>query len=1115
MKRCLAIFLLTSLCAFADTKKPAAKLKKVPPQPSAAQKNPQENAKEKPAEPMSAETFEGLKLRSIGPAMISGRIVALAVDPNNRAHYYAGSASGGLWKTLNDGITWQPVFDHEGSYSIGAVVLDPHDPNIVWVGTGESNSQRSVAWGDGVYRSDDGGKSWKNVGLKHSEHIGRIVIDPRDTNVVYVAAEGPLWSSGGDRGLYKTSDGGKSWQQVLKISDNTGVGDVAMDPDNPDVLYAAAYQRQRKVWTLIDGGPESALYKSTDAGKTWNKLSSGLPKEEMGRIGLAISPADSNTIYATIEAANKAGGIFRSKDGGATWEKRNPFDSTAMYYAQVIADPKNVNRIYVMNFNIMDSEDGGKTLTRFPSKSKHVDNHVIWIDPNDTDYVLVGCDGGVYESYDRGQNWLYKANLPLAQFYDITADNSVPFYYVYGGAQDNNVVGGPSRTTSASGIINADWFVTQGGDGFRTQVDPEDPSTVYSEYQEGALTRYDRRTGETTGIQPEELQNWPIYRWNWDSPLIISPHSHTRLYFGANVLFRSDDRGDTWRVISPDLTAQIDRNQLPVMGKVWGPDAVAKNASTSFYSNISALSESPVKEGLIVVGTDDGLIQISEDAGQNWRKLDKFPGVPDRTYVSRLATSSHNANTIYAAFENHKEGDFKPYLLKSTDLGKNWTSITSNLPEVGPVLAFAEDPTNADLLFAGTEFGAYFTVDGGKKWVQLKGDLPVIPVRDFFIQARDGDLVVGTFGRGAYILDDLRPLRALKPDALNADFLDFSPRDTWLYNEAEPFGDRGKAHLGQSFFTGENPPFGATFTYYLKEKIKTQKEAREESEKQADKTGKTAAYPAAAELVKEADEPEPQIILTITDFSGQPVRRITGPVGAGMHRVTWDLRYAEPTLAPEKPSEGDEDFPQGPRAPLVLPGEYTVSFAKQVNGVVTPLGQPEKFTVKIIAGSPTNPEDRVALIKFQQQVAELYRAFNGTEETSTRLKDRVSDLKRALLQAPAAATALYERAEKIEAANRDITRALSGDEVLRRRNEPVPVSIEGRIDTILDEQRLSSSRPTATHVEQYKIASDQLAQQLQKLRSLIEVDLAQLEKDAEAAGTPWTPGRVPIWPEQK
>lgn len=1104
----VAFALLTS--AFPQSKK-ARKLKPVA-SANEAQK-PAENA-EKPKEPMSSGTFDGLKLRSIGPAMISGRVVAFAVDAHNRAHYFVGTASGGLWKTENDGISWTPVFEHEGSYSIGAVALDPNNPNVVWVGTGESNSQRSVAYGDGVYRSDDGGKNWVNAGLKHSEHIGRIVVDPRDSKVVYVAAEGPLWNAGGDRGLYKTTDAGKTWKKVLEISDKTGVGDVAMDPEDPDVLYAAAYQRARTVWTLIDGGPESAIYKSNDAGSTWNKLKEGLPEAEMGRIGLAVSPADPNVVYATIEAANKKGGVFRSNDAGATWEKRNDFDTTAMYYGQIVADPKNVDRIYVPNFNIMVSTDGGKTLTKLPSRWKHVDNHAIWIDPEDTKYLLVGCDGGIYESYDQGKNWMYKSNLPLAQFYDVAVDNAEPFYFIYGGTQDNNDIGGPSRTTSASGITNADWFITQGGDGFRTQVDPEDPNTIYSEFQEGGLARYDKRTGEITGIQPIELMNWPINRWNWDTPLLISPHSHTRIYYAANKLYRSDDRGDTWKAVSPDLTRQIERNQLEVMGKVWGADAVAKNASTSFYGNISALSESPKKEGLIYAGTDDGLLQVTEDGGANWSKEEKFPGVPDRTYVSRVAASSHDVNTVYAAFENHKSGDFKPYLLKSTDAGRSWTSITGNLPENGPVLAFAEDPVNPDLLFAGTEFGLFFTADGGTKWVQFKGDFPTISVRDVVIQAREADLDVASFGRGFYILDDIRPLRALKADTLNADFLDFPLRDASLYNEAQPYGDRGKAHMGMQFYTAENPPFGATFTYYLKEKIKTKKEQRQDAEKDAAKAGKSAPYPSADELRVEADEPSPQILVTINDQNGDPVRRLTGPVGAGMHRVSWDLRYAEPTLMPETPSEGDGDFSEGPRAPMVMPGNYSVAFAKQVGGVVTPLGTPQNFAVKILTGLPGSPEDRIALLKFQQQVAELYRALNGTEESVKRLKDRIGDIKRAILQTAAAPPALMERANAIEATQRQIQRALVGDEVLRRRNEPVPVSVDGRVTSIMDEQRLSGSKPTQTHLEQYKTASDQLTEQLAKLRTLVETELPKLEGDMEKAGAPWTPGRLPVWPEQ-
>ena len=659
----------------------------------------------KPSDPMSSPTFNGLKLRSIGPAFTSGRVIGFAVDPNNASRYFVAAASGGVWKTVNNGTTWTPVFDREGSYSIGAIALDPKNPLTVWVGTGENNSQRSVSYGNGVYRSDDGGKTWKNLGLKASEHIGRIVIDPKDSNAVYVAAQGPLWGPGGDRGLFKTTDGGKTWNKILNISENTGVTEVVIDPQNPETLYAASYQRRRHMWTLINGGPESALYKSTDAGASWNKLKAGLPTTDMGRIGLAISPMDSNVVYATVEAADKKGGIFRSNDRGGSWERRNEFDSGAMYYARIVADPKNVDRVYVMSVFLMVSDDGGKTLRRLGEKSKHVDNHEIWIDPNNNDHYLVGCDGGVYESYDRGANWEFKRNLPVAQLYDITTDNAAPFYNVYGGTQDNFSFGGPARTRSASGIVNSDWFVTNGGDGFYSRVDPEDPDTIYAASQNGGLVRFDKRTGERMGIQPQPGRGEEPLRWNWDTPLMISPHSHTRLYFAADKLFRSDDRGDSWQVISGQLSRGLDRDKLPVMGKVWSMDAVAKNQSTAFFGNASALAESPKKDGLIYVGTDDGLIQVTEDGGKNWRKDETFPGVADMAYVSRIVASNHDANTVYAAFENRQNADFKPYLLKSTDAGRTWVSIVSNLPKNQPVWAIAEDHVNPNLLFVGTEFG--------------------------------------------------------------------------------------------------------------------------------------------------------------------------------------------------------------------------------------------------------------------------------------------------------------------------------------------------------------------------------------------------------------------------
>ncbi len=1090
----------------ADQDKPAQETSSKP------KEEPKKEEPKRPADPMSSPTFNGLKLRSIGPALTSGRVCSIAVDPTDHSRYYVGVASGGVWKTTNSGTTWAPIFDNEASYSIGTITIDPKNPFTVWVGSGENNSQRSVSYGDGVYRSDDGGRSWKNVGLKTSEHVGRIVIDPRNSDHVYVAAQGPLWSAGGDRGLFKTTDGGKTWKNVLSISENTGVTDVVIDANNPDTLYAASYQRRRHVWTFIDGGPESAIYKSTDAGATWNKLRAGLPNVDMGRIGLAISPVDTNVIYATIEATDRRGGIFRSTDRGGSWERRNEFDTTAMYYAQIFADPKDVDRIYVMSVFVMVSDDAGRTLRGLGEKSKHVDNHVIWIDPGDTRHYLVGCDGGVYESFDRGANWDFKSNMPVGQFYDVTTDNAAPFYNVYGGMQDNYSVGGPAHTRSASGIVNSDWFVTQGGDGFRTQVDPEDPNTIYAELQYGTIVRFDKRTGERMGIQPTEKPGEEAYRFNWDSPFIISPHSHTRLYFAADKLFRSDDRGDSWKLISPQLSRGLDRNKLPVMGKVWGPDAVAKHASTDPFGNASALAESPKKEGLIYAGTDDGLIQVTEEAGKNWRKIDSFPGVPEMTYVSRVIASQHDADTVYAAFENHKRGDFSPYLLKSTDRGKSWVSLKSDLPANGPVLAIAEDHVNADLLFVGTEFGLFFTIDGGKKWIQLKGGLPTISVRDLAIQKRENDLVVATFGRSLYVLDNYAPLRTLKSETLSQEAALFPIKDSMMYIQSQPLGGRGKSFQGESFYTADNPPYGATFTYYLKEAPKTRKQKRQEAEKEAERKNSPLPYPSLSELSSEEEEEAPAMIFTVTDSAGRIVRRLNAPLAAGVNRVNWDLRYPAPTLAPVRPPDADEDpFADPPGGPLVMPGKYSVSMSRRVNGVTTTLSSPQEFSVFVEGQSSMPAADRASLVEFQQKVARLQRAVSGALETANQLKARLGQIKRALHETPAAEAKLTDDAAALDKQTNDILRALRGDNALRARQETLPPSILERVGRIVSDQRMSTAAPTQTQRDQYGAAAREFEQVLARLRGLIEGDLARLEKAMEAAGAPWTPGRIPEW----
>ncbi|MCP4903140.1 MAG: glycosyl hydrolase [bacterium] len=1060
---------------------------------------------------LSSGTFSALKLREIGPAVTSGRITDFAVNPDNTAEYYVAVASGGVWKTVNNGTTFDPIFDGEGSYSVGCVTIDPNNPATVWVGSGENNSQRAVSFGDGVYKSMDGGASWKNTGLKDSEHIGNIVVDPRDSNVVYVAAHGPLWNEGGHRGLFKTTDGGENWELALEIDEHTGVNEVHMDPRNPDVLIASSYQRARRVWTLIDGGPGSGIHKSTDAGKTWRKVTSGLPTVDMGRIGLAISPADPDVVYAIIEAALGKGGFYRSTNSGETWKRMSDHVAgSPQYYNEIVADPKKVDRVYSLETWMRVTDDGGKTFNMIGSKYRHVDDHAIWIDPKNTDHLIVGCDGGIYESWDRAVTYQFKVNLPVTQFYKIAVDNSEPFYYIYGGTQDNATLGGPTRTTSPMGITNEDWFVTVFGDGFQTRVDPEDPNIVYSEWQYGGLVRHDRRSGEIVDIKPQERPGDEPYRWNWDAPLIISPHSHTRLYFAASRLFRSDDRGNSWQVISDDLSRSIDRNELEIMGKVWNADAVAKSASTSMFGNAVALTESPLVEGLLYVGTDDGLIHVTEDNGTTWRTIEEIKGVPEMTYAARLEADLHDADTIYAAFSNHKNGDFKPYAVKSTDRGQTWSSIAGDLPERGMVWALVQDHVKPELLFAGTEFGVFFTLDGGEKWIQLKNGIPTIAVRDLAIQQRENDLAVGTFGRGFFILDDYTPLRHVSEDVLEQAALVFPVKDALSYIEHSRLGlPLDKAFQGDHFYSAPNPPFGAVFTYYLKDKLMTRKERRHKAEKDAAKAEETAAYPSTDDLRAEVLESDPQILLTVRDDSGAVVKRIKGSRDKGMHRVAWGLRYPTSTPVDLKPGEpsiwGPPDV-----GPLALPGTYTMTLAQEVDGVVTDLVEPVAFEVVPLNLATFTAEDREAVLAFQQKAARLQRAVHGTLKSAGEAESRIAHLKKAVLETPAVDTATLERVQGFQAEIDRILIALRGDRSLARRNEPTPPSILGRVETIIGGQFHVTSAPTQTNIDGYTYAGEAFTTELANLKALFG-DVEALEAELEQAGAPWTPGRLPDW----
>ena len=716
-----------------------------------------------PAPParLGSDTLAGLAFRNIGPGLMSGRISDLAIHPANRALWYAAVGSGGVWKTANAGTTWTPIFDGQGAYSIGCLALDPRNPDIVWVGTGENVSGRHVGYGDGVYKSLNGGKTWTNMGLAKSEHIARILVDPRDSNVVYVAAEGPLWSAGGERGLYKTSDGGQTWTAVLTVSKDTGIASAEFDPSNPDVLYAAAYERRRSVAAFMGGGPESGIHKSEDAGKTWRRLTVGLPKGDMGKIGLAVSPIDPRVVYATIEAAEEDRGFYRSADRGESWEKRNSFISGGTgphYYQEIIADPNRFDRIYQMDFFMRVTDDGGRTWRRVSARHKHSDDHALAFIPGDPNYLLNGSDGGVYESRDGGETWRFFDNLPVTQFYKLALDNALPFYNVHGGTQDNGSQHGPARTLNAHGIGNADWTITFGADGYACAIDPTDPNIIYLEWQEGNLLRYDLKSHEPVYISPRPEPGDPPLRFNWDAPVVVSPHAATRLYYAGQFVWRSEDRGDSWTRISPDLTRNVFRLDKPILGKTWGVDALWDHGAMSKFSTITTLSESPLVAGLLYAGTDDGLIQVTEDGGRTWRRIEKLPGVPDAFFVNELKASKHDPDTVFAAVDNHKSGEYKPRLFRSDDRGRTWISISGDLPDRTLVWSVVQDREKKNLLFAGTEFGIYATLDGGKRWLKLSGGVPTISFRDLEIHDRERRSRGGVVRPG-----DVRSRRLLAP----------------------------------------------------------------------------------------------------------------------------------------------------------------------------------------------------------------------------------------------------------------------------------------------------------------------------------------------------------------
>ncbi len=1074
-----------------------------------------ENSQTDVAPGFNSETFEGLAMRSIGPAFMSGRIADIAIHPENRNHWFVAVGSGGVWKTVNAGTTWTPVFESEGSYSIGCVTIDPNEPDTVWVGTGENVSGRHVGYGDGIYKSLDAGASWTRMGLEDSEHIGMIRVDPRDSNVVYVAVQGPLWSAGGERGLYKTVDGGESWEKTLGGGDFTGVNEVHMDPRNPDVLYAVTWQRFRNVASLMDGGPETGIHKSTDGGYTWRELTEGLPEENMGKTGMAISPINPDVLYATIELKQRTGGVWRSEDGGETWEKQSDYVSGGTgphYYQEIFASPHKFDRLYHMDVQLHVSEDGGKTFVGAERLNKHGDHHALAFDPGDENYLLIGTDGGIYESFDLGKSWKFAANLPVTQFYKVSVDYDEPFYNIYGGTQDNNTQGGPSRTQNINGITNSDWFVALGGDGHQPAADPGNPNIVYAQWQRGNLTRFDRRSGESVYIQPQPGKGEPAERWNWDSPVLISPHDPARLYFASQRVWRSNDHGDSWETISGDLSRGIDRISQAMMGRVWSFDESWDLYAMSNYGNVTSLSESPLVAGLLYAGTDDGLIHVSEDGGRNWSSLDELPGVPDFFFVNDIKADLFDPDTVYVVVDDHKSGDFSPYVLKSTNRGRSWRSIAGDLPERHVVWRLVQDHVNPGLLFLGTEFGVFFSVEGGKQWVKLSGGTPNIPFRDLVIQKRENDLVGATFGRGFYVLDDYSVLRDVNTDMLENETVLFPVRDARWYVPKRPLGcdrDDCKSSQGGAYFVAPNPPFGATFTYYLPEQIRTLQEQRREREKPLEQAGEDTPYPGWDALQAEALEDEPAIVLTVKDANGNVVRHVEGPVTAGFHRVAWDLRY--PTLDPWVPEDQRQESYRNPAGVLVEPGTYTVHLARRIDGSLENLDQMQTFAVKSIR-QPTLPgsaqKDRVA---FSRRVDELSRAVKGSVAAIDEVVIAVDAIKEATLQSTANAS-LYEEANSISQRARRLKNRLAADKAREFMGDTTgPVPISARLMAAGFGARSTAYGPTATQLRSLEIAHEEFAEVGRALDRLIDTEFRALKNKLDAAGVPWTPGRgVPV-----
>jgi len=1063
--------------------------------------------------------LEGMPMRGIGPAFMGGRIADIAVHPDHRT-WYVAAGSGGVWKTTNAGTTFKPVFDEQGSFSIGALAIDPSNPEVIWVGTGENVSGRHVGWGDGVYRSSDGGHSWTNLGLKDSQHIGRIIVHPDNPDVVLVAAEGPLWSAGGDRGVYRSEDGGESWERVLHVNEDTGATDVLFHPSEPSIVYAATYERRRSPWSFMAGGAGSGIYKSTDGGRSWREVSNGLPSAKhdvaIGKIGLAVTPADPERVYATIEASDDEQGFYVSNDRGERWERRNTYISGGTgphYYQEIVASPVDADRVYQMDVFLHETRDGGRSFNMVgDGVQSHTDNHTLWIDPSDQEHLIVGNDGGLYESFDAGTTWRFFANLPVSQFYKIALSNHLPFYDVLGGSQDLGTLRGPARTLNNEGVRNRDWHVPYGADGYGVAFDPFDDDLNYHMWQNGNIARHHAPSYENVVIRPQPAEGDPAERWNWDAALEVSQTLEGRLYFGSQRVWRSDDRGDSWTPISGDLTTDTNRFTLPMAGRVRSVDSLIDVGAMSRYATLTAISESVLDSQRLWTGSDDGLVHTTADSGDSWQRA-TVKGLPMRAYVNDVKASQHAKDAAFVVADNHKAGDFRPYVFATENAGRSWRDISGNLPDDIITWAIEQDDVEPGLLFLGTEKGLYVSLNGGERWDRLAGT-PTIAFRDVELQRRDLDVAGGSFGRGIYILHDYTPLREMAAslrqngEALaEADATLFGLRDAWSYIPATTGQAPGLPEEGSGSWRAPNPPHGAVFTLHINEVPKTAKEARRERERDLAAGGADVSFPGWETLVEERRPGESRHYLDILNSAGDTVRRLPVPATTGTHRVAWDMRGAPPDAVSIDTGGFRPPWWGEPQGALQPPGSYQARLMRVGPDGVTTLGSPQAFSLRAVDNLPSGARMEAASA-FQEAYVQAARRLDAVTGTLKLMEKRVRYLRKAINETPAADLGLHRRMDAFEAQLGDLRTTLDGNPAQRAMSEWTEPGVAGRIRAArgVMETRMA---PTQTERENLRLGSDALTAVEEQVTDLRDGELAAIERTLAEAGAPWTPGQRP------